>query len=435
MRAVDIIEKKRDGKSLTAEEIKFFIEGFTRGDIPDYQASAWAMAVLLKGMTAQETAELTLAMAESGDQIDLSSAVDLAVDKHSTGGVGDKTSLVVLPIVSACGVPVAKMSGRGLSFTGGTLDKMESIPGFHSDLSIEAFLDQLRSIGLVLAGQTGDLAPADGKLYALRDVTGSVASIPLIASSVMSKKIAAGAQAIVLDVKMGLGAFVSTVQEAIDLAKLMVEIGDHAGRRVVALISDMNQPLGLAVGNALEVLESIETLHGGGPSDLREHSLEIASHMLVLGEATESLKEARQRCEAALQDGAAFAKFKEMVAAQGGDLAPVEDTSMLPRAKLIKEVSSPTAGWIERIHAHEIGLTVMELGGGRAKKGDPIDHAVGVKILHNVGDRIEAGEPLFVVHANDRAEMDAAQDRLLQAHVIVKNEVDPLPLFYGIYPE
>ncbi|MFP3854692.1 MAG: pyrimidine-nucleoside phosphorylase [Anaerolineales bacterium] len=434
MRAVDIIEKKRDGRTLSKEEIEFFIRGFTKGDIPDYQASAWAMAVLLQGMDGRETADLTLAMAQSGDQIDLSDAVEFAVDKHSTGGVGDKTTLVVEPVVSACGVPVGKMSGRGLSFTGGTLDKMESIPGYDVDLTIEEFIQQLKEVQLVLAGQTGDLAPADGKLYALRDVTGTVPSIPLIASSVMSKKLAAGAQAIVLDVKVGLGGFMQTPEEAKDLAETMVEIGEHAGRQVVALISDMNQPLGQAVGNSLEVKEAIETLSGAGPQDFKEHVLEVAGHMLVLADKASNLEEARGMCEEVLVDGRALKKFKDLVSAQEGDVAAVEDPKMLPEAELIETVESPASGWIEQIHAREVGLTVVELGGGREKKGDPIDHAVGVVIHRNVGDRVEAGDPLFTLHANDPEKADQARERLFSAHIIASEEVDPLPHFYGAFP-
>lgn len=435
MRAVDIIEKKRDGGTLTKAEIEFFIAGYTRGEIPDYQASAWAMAVLFQGMTPRETAQLTEAMAASGDQIDLSEVVQRAVDKHSTGGVGDKTTLVVEPIVAACGVPVGKMSGRGLSFTGGTLDKMESIPGYTSDLTTEQFIQQLREIGLVLSGQTADLAPADGRLYALRDVTGTVPSIPLIASSVMSKKIAAGAQAIVLDVKVGLGAFMASVEAAEELARMMVEIGQHAGRQVVALISDMNQPLGQAVGNALEVIEAVRTLEGGGPDDFREHSLKVAGHLLLLAEEASDLAEAKDRCRQVLTDGRALAKFKQLVAAQGGDISAIENLSTLPQASIVKTVNAPAAGYVERIHAREIGLTVVELGGGRQEKGDPIDHAVGVVVHRNVGDAVEQGEPLFTLHANDEERAEAARSRLLAAHSIVREEVQPLPLFYSTFPQ
>lgn len=435
MRAVNVIEKKRDGEALTREEIEFFVQGFSRGDIPDYQASAWAMAVLIQGMTPRETADLTLAMAASGDQIDLSEVVDLAVDKHSTGGVGDKTTLVVEPVVSACGVPVGKMSGRGLSFTGGTLDKMESVPGYRVDLSTEEFIQQLQSVGLVLSGQTGDLAPADGKLYALRDVTGTVPSIPLIASSIMSKKIAGGAQAIVLDVKVGSGAFMETPEEAEELAEAMVEIGDHAGRQTVAVISDMNQPLGRAVGNSLEVIEAIETLRGGGPEDFREHALVIASHMLILAGAADDLGSAKSRAQEALETGAAFEKFKQLVAAQDGDVDAVEDPGRLPKAQVQQVVEAPDGGYLRQIDAKEVGLTVVELGGGREKKGEPIDHSVGVLVYTNVGDRIEAGEPLFEVHASESGMAQRAGQRLMDAVEIVSEPVEPLPLFYGTYQQ
>jgi pyrimidine-nucleoside phosphorylase len=435
MRAVDIIEKKRDGGTLSDDEIEFFVKGFTSGAIPDYQASAWAMAVLLRGMTARETSDLTMAMARSGDQIDLSAVVDRAVDKHSTGGVGDKTTLVVEPVVSACGVPVGKMSGRGLSFTGGTLDKMESIAGYNVDLTTEQFLDQLERIGLVLAGQTADLAPADGKLYALRDVTGTVPSIPLIASSVMSKKIAAGAQAIVLDVKVGLGAFMRTMEDAEALATRMVEIGDHAGRDVVAVLSDMNQPLGRAVGNALEVVEAVETLRGGGAVDFREHVLEIAGHLLVLAGQATDLAAGRVLAATALDSGDALEKFRQLVAAQGGDVAMVDNTDLLPKAPRIEQVPAPRAGYIKQIHAREIGLTVVELGGGREKKGDPIDHAVGVVIGRQVGDRVDKGDPLFTLHTqDDERQAQVARQRLLAAHTFADDPVEPLPLFYGTFP-
>jgi pyrimidine-nucleoside phosphorylase len=433
MRAIDIIEKKRDGHSLSTEEIRFFIEGFTAGEIPDYQASAWAMAVLLQGMDGRETADLTTAMAESGDQIDLSALVDIAVDKHSTGGVGDKTTLVAEPVVSACGVPVGKMSGRGLSFTGGTLDKMESFAGYRVDLTMEEFLQQLDQIGLVLAGQTADLAPADGKLYALRDVTGTVPSIPLIASSVMSKKIAAGAQAILLDVKLGSGAFMPDQEQAERLARLMVEIGDHAGRKVVALLSDMNQPLGRAVGNALEVKEAIATLSGGGPSDFREHALVVAGHMLTLGGAADDPEHGRQLAAEALEDGRALDKFRLLVEAQGGEPLWVDEPGNLPQASLIEQVEASHSGVLAEINARQVGLAVVGLGGGRQKKGDPIDPAVGVLIHHNVGDEVDAGQPLFEIHANDQAKLAEARQMILAAHRIVDGPVEPLPLFYGSF--
>ena len=431
MRAVDIITKKRDGGELTREEINFFIQGYAQGDIPDYQASAWAMAVFFQGMSPQETTDLTLAMVASGETQDLSKVVKIAVDKHSTGGVGDKTTLVVEPIVSVCGLPVGKMSGRGLGFTGGTLDKMESILGFRCDLSTDEFLLQLKEVGLVLTGQTADLAPADGKLYALRDVTGTVQSIPLIASSVMSKKIAAGAQAIVLDVKVGLGAFMQTEAEARTLASLMVEIAKLAGRKAVALLSDMNQPLGQAVGNALEVKEAIETLQGGGPADFREHCLEVASQLLVLGGVATHKSTARQLAVEAINDGCGLSRFRELVSAQGGDVSYVDDPQKLPQAEFIESVPAPRTGYLSQIHARVIGETVVELGGGRAKKGDPIDHAVGVVVHHKVGDFVETGAPLFNIHANNPDLLEIARTRILEAHQWSDTAVKPLPLFYG----
>ena len=432
MRAVDIITKKRDNQELTTEEIRFFINGFTKGDIPDYQAAAWAMAVMINGMTARETTDLTLAMAYSGEMLDLSGVADIVLDKHSTGGVGDKTTLVVEPVVAANNLPVGKMSGRGLGFSGGTLDKMESIPGFRADLSKEEFLKQLAEIGLVLTGQTGDLAPADGKLYALRDVTGTVPSMPLIASSIMSKKIAAGAQRILLDVKSGVGAFMETVEEARQLAHAMVEIAELADRKAVALLSDMNQPLGHAVGNALEVKEAIETLHGGGPPDFREHCLEVAEQMLILGEVAKTEADARQKAEAVIADGSAWTHFRQLVQAQGGDLAYVDDPEKLPKAPLIETVGSPRTGYIKGIHAREVGETAVELGAGRAKKGQPIDHAVGIIIHCKVGDQVEAGEPLFSIHAKDQITLEAARQRLLAAHTWSDEPVAPLPHSYGL---
>lgn len=432
MRAVDIIIKKRDSQELTREEIEFFISGFTRGDIPDYQAAAWAMAVLLNGMTTRETTDLTLAIAHSGDMLDLSEVVPIAVDKHSTGGVGDKTTLVVEPAVAACGLAVGKISGRGLGFTGGTLDKVESIPGFRVDLTIEEFLDQLASVGLVLAGQTADLAPADGKLYSLRDVTGTVQSIPLIASSVMSKKIAAGADAVLLDVKVGLGAFMQDLEHAQTLSRLMVRIAKEAGRKAVALLSDMNQPLGRAVGNALEVREAIQTLHGGGPDDFREHCLVAASHMLVLGGVAGDETWGRQMVQDVIDNHKAWERFKDLVRAQGGDVSYLEDPERLPQAPIVERISSPRSGYLKGIHARIVGETAVLLGAGRAKKGDPVDHAVGIEILHKVGDRVAEGDALFVVHANDSSGLDEASQLLLAAHTWSDNPVEPLPLFYGV---
>ena len=432
MKAVDVIIKKRDGMELSREEIDFFINGITRGSIPDYQAAAWAMAVLLNGMTERETTDLTMAMARSGEMLDLSGVVPLAVDKHSTGGVGDKTTLVVEPLVAACGLPVGKMSGRGLGFSGGTLDKMESIPGFRVNLTREEFLQKLGDEGLVLAGQSGDLAPADGKLYALRDVTGTVPSIPLIASSIMSKKIAAGAQAIVLDVKVGTGAFMETLPEARQLAELMVAIGRLSGRKVVALLSDMNQPLGNAVGNALEVKEAIDTLQGGGPADFWEHCLVVASHLLVVGRKAVDIDEARRMAETTLQDGIAWQQFRRLVTSQGGEVSVVDKPALLPQAPLVETVAAERSGYLLGIDAREVGETSVELGAGRARKEDPIDHAVGIVIHHKVGDHIGKGEGLFTIHANDLSKMVAARKRLLAAHQWSDHPVEPLPLFYGI---
>lgn len=432
MRAVDIIVKKRDGEELSREEIGFFVQGFTRGDIPDYQVAAWAMAVLLNGMTDRETTDLTLAMANSGETLDLSSVVAIAVDKHSTGGVGDKTTLVVEPVVASCGLPVGKMSGRGLGFSGGTLDKMESIPGYRTNLSREEFMAQLGRIGLVLTGQSGDLAPADGKLYALRDVTGTVQSIPLIASSVMSKKIAAGAQAIVLDVKVGVGAFMKTLPDAERLSKLMVAIGKLSGRRVVALLSDMNQPLGCAVGNGLELREAIDTLHGAGPEDFREHCLTVAGHMLTLGNRVKTIAEGRQMAEEALSNGKGWSMFRTLVQAQGGNVQYVDEPERLPKATLVETVSSPRSGWLSMIDAREVGEAAVELGAGRAKKTDLIDYAVGFVIHHKVGEHVKAGEALFTIHANDPARMEEARERVLQAHGWSDKVCQPLPLFYNV---
>ena len=432
MRPVDIIIKKRDHQELTREEIDFFIQGYTRGEIPDYQAAAWAMAIVLNGMSLGEITNLTLAMASSGEVLDLSSVVPIAVDKHSTGGVGDKTTLVVEPTVAACGLPVAKMSGHGLGFSGGTLDKMESIPGYRTNLTTEEFLNQLHQIKLVLTGQSADLAPADGKLYALRDVTGTVQSIPLIASSVMSKKIAAGAQGIVLDVKWGKGAFMNSLEDAQALAEMMVYIARLTNRKAVALLSDMNQPLGQAVGNTLEVIEAIETLHGGGPEDFRQHCLEVASHMLVLGELATDEHEGRRMAVEAIASGASFELFRTLVRTQGGDVSYIDKPDKLPKARLIQTLTAAREGFLKQIDARVVGETAVILGAGRAKKGDRIDHAVGIFVHNKVGDFTAVGQPVFTIHANDEALMDEARRRLLTALEWSDEPVSPLPLFYGV---
>lgn len=432
MNAVDIIIKKRDHGVLNFDEITFFIEGLTKGSIPDYQVAAWAMAVLLNGMTDKETTDLTLAMANSGEILDLSHVVPIEVDKHSTGGVGDKTTLVVEPLVAACGLPVGKMSGRGLGFSGGTLDKMESIPGFRTALSQEEFIHLLKTKGLVLAGQSGDLAPADGKLYSLRDVTGTVQSIPLIASSVMSKKIAGGAQAIVLDVKVGFGAFMKNLEEARQLSKLMVAIGKLSKRKVIALLSDMNQPLGNAVGNALEVKEAIDTLKGSGPADFQEHCLTVGAHMLVIGEKARNLKEGRLMVVKALTEGRGLAKLRELVENQGGDPTYIDQPSKFKLAPVIEEVFAPKSGYLKEINAQEIGEASVEMGAGRIKKEDLIDHSVGIIVNHKVGDRISKGNVLFTLHAKDDLSMLRAKERVLAACKYSTKPVEPLPLFYEV---
>jgi pyrimidine-nucleoside phosphorylase len=435
MRAVDVIIKKRDKQVLTKDEIEFFVQGITSGEIPDYQIAAWAMAVLLNGMDSRETTDLTMAMAYSGEVLDLSRAVAIAVDKHSTGGVGDKTTLVVEPTVAACGLPVGKMSGRGLGFSGGTLDKIESIPGYRTNLSKEEFIQQLARIGLVLTGQSGDLAPADGRLYALRDVTGTVQSIPLIASSVMSKKIAAGAQVIVLDVKTGTGAFMETVSEARQLAELMVSIGELSGRHVVALLSDMNQPLGRTVGNAIELREAIDTLHGRGPVDFSEHCLTLSSYMLALGHKARTLADGRKMAEQAIAEGLAWDSFRRLVAAQGGDVSFIDHPEKLPVANCEATIKSPKSGWIKTLNARQVGETAVLLGAGRAKKGDPIDPAVGILVEAKVGDQVREGQPIFTVLANSEERLAQAEKSLLQAIEISARPVEPLPLFYDIIGE
>jgi len=430
VKAVDIIIKKRDGLELSQSEIDFFIQGYTRGDIPDYQAAAWAMAVLLQGMSRRETIDLTLSMVASGQTLDLHDVAPVVVDKHSTGGVGDKTTIVVAPLVAACGLPVGKMSGRGLGFSGGTLDKLEAIPGYDVGLSIEQFKAQLARVSVVVSGQTHELAPADAKLYALRDVTGTVPSLPLIASSIMSKKIAAGADAIVLDVKVGCGAFMKTLDAARTLARTMVDIGMGVERRVSAVLSDMSQPLGLAVGNALETAEAVDVLRGAGPDDLREHCLAIAEQMLILGGVSPDRVSAQVRLLDALRGGRAMAKFEEWVDAQGGDVSAARDLRAACPAAVVRPVASPRAGVISAIDAMEVGLAAVDLGAGRAKKGDPIDHAVGIVLATKVGDAVHKGDLLFTVHAADAARAAAAEARVLEAYGWVEQAVAPPPLVY-----
>lgn len=432
MRAVDIIATKRDGRELGDDQIHAFIHEFTAGRLPDYQAAALLMAIFLRGMSARETATLTQAMARSGQMLDLR-PYGRTVDKHSSGGVGDKTTLVVGPLVAATGLPVAKMSGRGLGFSGGTLDKLESIPGFQVNLSLQEFLAQLGRVGLVIAGQSADLAPADGKLYALRDVTATVDSLPLIASSIMSKKLAAGADAIVLDVKVGVGAFMQTVESGRELAQAMVSIGAHMGREVTALLSDMNQPLGNTVGNSLEVAEAIATLHGAGPEDFTSHCLTVAAHMLLLGGKAGSFDDAYALAEHQLVTEAAWEKFVELIVAQGGDRTVIErPDDKLPRAPVVKTVFAPRDGVIAAVNARDVGAAVVELGGGRARKGDVIDHRVGVVLVSKSGDVVSAGQPLLHIHAATESGATAAHDRLLPSFHFADSPVEPPPLFYDV---
>ncbi|MGE6489894.1 pyrimidine-nucleoside phosphorylase [Paenisporosarcina sp. NPDC076898] len=402
MRMVDLIEKKRDGAELTTEEIRFFIEQYTNGSIPDYQMSALLMAIYFKDMSDRERADLTLAMVESGDQIDLSGIEGIKVDKHSTGGVGDTTTLVLGPLVAACGVPVAKMSGRGLGHTGGTIDKLEAIEGFHVELTTEQFTKQVNEMKLAVIGQSGNLTPADKKLYALRDVTGTVNSIPLIASSIMSKKIAAGADAIVLDVKTGEGAFMKTVEDARALATAMVQIGNNVGRQTMAIISDMSQPLGFAIGNSLEVKEAIDTLRGKGPEDLTELCMVLGSQMVVVGGKAKDLEEARGMLLEVIENGSAIEILKNFIEGQGGNPAVVDSPELLPQAKFTFEVPSKESGYISFIEADEIGTAAMILGAGRATKESEIDLAVGIVLHKKVGDAVKEGESLATIHANSQ---------------------------------
>jgi pyrimidine-nucleoside phosphorylase len=430
MRMVDLIEKKRDGGELSKQEINFIIQGYTKGEIPDYQMSALAMAIFFKGMTPAETANLTMAMVESGDQIDLSGIEGIKVDKHSTGGVGDTTTLVLAPLVASVGVPVAKMSGRGLGHTGGTLDKLESVPGFHVEIDNEEFNALVNKNKVAVIGQTGNLTPADKKLYGLRDVTGTVNSIPLIASSIMSKKIAAGADAIVLDVKVGAGAFMKDLNDAKALAQAMVEIGNKVGRNTMAVISDMSQPLGFAVGNALEVKEAIDTLRGKGPKDLHELCLVLGSHMVYLAKKADSVEAARVMLEEAITNGKALETFKTFLAAQGGDASVVDDPSKLPTAKYTFEVKAKEEGAVAEIVADSIGTAAMLLGAGRATKESTIDLSVGLVLHKKIGDSVKQGEPLVTIHSNSEA-VDEVVERIYAAYTIVQGHVESQPLIYG----
>ena len=414
MRMYDIIAKKRDGGVLTPEEIAFFVKGYTDGSIPDYQASALLMAIYLCGMTAEETAQLTAGMAHSGDTVDLSAIEGVKADKHSTGGVGDKTTLIVAPIAAACGVRMAKMSGRGLGHTGGTLDKLESIPGCSVTLTREAFFKQVNEIGLAVIGQTGNLAPADKKMYALRDVTATVSCVPLIASSIMSKKLASGADCILLDVKTGSGAFMKTLDDSIALAEAMVEIGEHNGRRTAALITDMDTPLGHNIGNTLEVAEAVETLRGAGPADLTEVCLSLAANLLWLAGKGE-LDDCRAMAEGALHSGAALQKLRQMAAAQGGDAAAIDDPAKLPTAAHTYDVVSDRDGWIGATDTEGIGVAAVLLGAGRETKESELDLSAGIRLLKKTGDRVQKGDVLATLYANDAARFAAAKEKLCSA--------------------
>jgi pyrimidine-nucleoside phosphorylase len=430
VRAVDVIARKRDGHELTTEEIDRFIGGFLDGNVTDYQASAWLMAVYLRGMTRRETADLTRAMAASGRTIDLGLLASRSVDKHSSGGVGDKISLVVGPIAAASGVVVPKMSGRGLGITGGTLDKLESVPGLRIDLTEAQILRQAAEVGFVIAGQTADLAPADGRIYALRDVTATVASLPLIVSSIMSKKLAGGAPSIVLDVKAGSGAFMASVSDAVQLAQELVDVGTECGRRVVAYVTSMDQPLGKAVGNALEVREAIDVLKGNGPKDVRDLSLALAAEMVVLAGQAPSTAEARTLVESTLTTGAALDKLRMMITWQGGNAQVIDDTECLPTAPTIETVAAPHTGFVARLDAGTVGRAVIGLGAGRERKTDSIDHRVGVVFHRKVGELVERGEPLFDLHLANPSQFADAEEAITSAFRIGSDEITAPPLIH-----
>ena len=415
MRMYDIIHKKREGGQLTREELRFFVQGFTRGEIPDYQASALLMAIFFRGMTRRETGDLTLEMAGSGDRVDLSALPGVKVDKHSTGGVGDKTSLIIGPIAAACGVTIAKMSGRGLGHTGGTVDKLESIPGLRTDIPRQEFFDIVKRTGLSIIGQSGNLCPADKKLYALRDVTATVESQPLIASSIMSKKIAAGADAILLDVKVGSGAFMKTLEDSRALAREMVRIGSQVGRQTVALITDMDMPLGRKIGNALEVQEAVEVLSGKGDHRLRSLCLELSANMVYLGRQAETMEEARAKAVEAVRSGGALEKLRRMVEAQGGDPSYITNPEKFTISPACVEIAAPQAGYITRLDAEGCGLAAVELGAGRETKESPIDFGAGIVLLKNKGDRVEQGQPIARLYAQSEALCRRGEERFFQA--------------------
>ena len=435
MRMVDLIAKKRDGQSLSKEEIEWIVTGYTNGEIPDYQMSALTMAIFYQDMTDQEITDLTLAMANSGDVVNLENIEGIKVDKHSTGGVGDTTTLVLAPLVASVGVPVAKMSGRGLGYTGGTLDKLEAIPGFQIELSEDKFVELVNESKVAVIGQSGNLAPADKRLYALRDVTATVDSIPLIASSIMSKKIAAGADAIVLDVTTGDGAFMKNIEDAKRLASTMVQIGKLANRQTMAVISDMSQPLGEAIGNSLEVVEAIETLQGKGPKDLEEMCYVLGSQMVVLAKKADTLEQAREMLEEALHSGKAFAKFKEMVANQGGDVSVIDHPEKLLTAKYEIELPAKQSGVITKLVANELGIAAMMLGAGRKTKEDTIDFAVGLKLRKKVGEAIQEGESVLTIYANQPAEEIQDVVALLYQNIEIGPSGQEPPLIHGIITE
>ncbi|MGM1047516.1 MAG: pyrimidine-nucleoside phosphorylase [Bacillota bacterium] len=433
MRMVDLIAKKRDGKELTTEEINFFIDGYTKGEIPDYQVSAMGMAIFFKDMTDRERADLTMAMVNSGETIDLSAIEGIKVDKHSTGGVGDTTTLVLAPLVAALDIPVAKMSGRGLGHTGGTIDKLESIEGFHVEISKDEFVNLVNKHKIAVIGQTGNLTPADKKLYALRDVTATVDSIPLIASSIMSKKIAAGSDAIVLDVKTGAGAFMKTVEDARELAHAMVSIGNNVGRKTMAVISDMSQPLGVAIGNSLEVQEAIDTLRGEGPKDLEELCLALGRQMVFLANKAESLEEAEEKLKEVMRNGKALEKFKEFIANQGGDASVVDNPEKLPQAKYKIDLPALEDGMVAELVADEIGTAAMLLGAGRATKESEIDLAVGLMLNKKIGDTVKKGDSLVTIHAN-RENVDDVKEKLY-ANIRISDHAEAPVLVHDIVTE